>query len=64
MLVIYLHRSQVGLLEVLREVCPDLVLAPENRYLRLCCLSRVSDPYGLSCRIHEDGLLDVTRADR
>jgi len=64
MLVIYLHRSQVVVLEVLRDVCPDLALAPGNRYLRLCCLSRVSDPCGLSCRIHEDGLPDVTRADR
>src|SRR5579883_1408066 len=32
MLVIYLHHSQVGLLEVLREVCPDLSLAPRSLY--------------------------------
>src|SRR5581483_1832372 len=32
MLVIYLHHSQVGLLEVLREVCPDLALAPRSLY--------------------------------
>lgn len=36
----------------------------ENRYLRLYRLSHTPDPCGLYCRIHEDGLPDVTRADR